>query len=133
MQAESCPKGIVDLQHDMVYTAASYAAHVLGLRPDDICFVAAGASSVLFPGRPEPAAVRTRRHVGAGPFECPALLEQAGQDQRRCGDWIYTGDRFVRDRDGFFIPRSRLIKVSGRWVTGSNFALPTIRRYANAA
>ncbi len=58
MQAESCPKGIVDLQHDMVYTAASYAAHVLGLRPDDICFVAAGASSVLFPGRPEPAAVR---------------------------------------------------------------------------
>ncbi|SDR35545.1 benzoate-CoA ligase family [Rhizobiales bacterium GAS113] len=35
------------------------------------------------------------------------------------GDWIYTGDRFRRDRDGFHYFRGRaddLIKVSGQWV-----------------
>ena len=35
------------------------------------------------------------------------------------GDWIYTGDRFVRDHDGFYYFRGRaddLIKVSGQWV-----------------
>jgi benzoate-CoA ligase family protein len=69
------PKGIVHLQHDMAYTAASYEAHVLKLQPDDICFsvpkiffaygfgnsltfpFARGASSLLLPGKPEPAAV----------------------------------------------------------------------------
>lgn len=69
------PKGVVHLHHDMAYTAASYGRHVLGLSPDDICFsvpkiffaygfgntltfpFAAGASSVLLPGRPEPATV----------------------------------------------------------------------------
>jgi benzoate-CoA ligase family protein len=33
--------------------------------------------------------------------------------------WIYTGDRFVRDRDGFHFFRGRaddLIKISGQWV-----------------
>jgi acyl-coenzyme A synthetase/AMP-(fatty) acid ligase len=33
--------------------------------------------------------------------------------------WIYTGDRFVRDSDGFFFFRGRaddLIKISGQWV-----------------
>ena len=69
------PKGIVHLQHDMAYTAASYARHILKLAPDDVCFsvpklffaygfgngitfpFSAGASSVLLPGRPEPRAV----------------------------------------------------------------------------
>jgi benzoate-CoA ligase family protein len=69
------PKGIVHLQHDMAYTAASYARHILKLGPDDICFsvpkiffayglgnsltfpFAAGAASVLMAGRPEPARV----------------------------------------------------------------------------
>lgn len=64
------PKGIVHLQHDMAYTAASYAAHILRLREDDICFsvpkiffaygfgnsvtfpFSVGASSVLFAGKP---------------------------------------------------------------------------------
>jgi acyl-coenzyme A synthetase/AMP-(fatty) acid ligase len=35
------------------------------------------------------------------------------------GDWLYTGDRFVRDADGFCFFRGRaddLIKVSGQWV-----------------
>jgi benzoate-CoA ligase family protein len=37
----------------------------------------------------------------------------------RDGGWIYTGDRFVRDRDGFHFFRGRaddLIKISGQWV-----------------
>ncbi|MGE4165547.1 MAG: benzoate-CoA ligase family protein [Xanthobacteraceae bacterium] len=35
------------------------------------------------------------------------------------GDWLYTGDRFRRDADGFYYFRGRaddLIKVSGQWV-----------------
>lgn len=65
------PKGIVHLHHDMAYTAASYGKRVLGIGEDDICFsvpkiffaygfgnsitfpFAVGASSVLYPGRPE--------------------------------------------------------------------------------
>jgi benzoate-CoA ligase family protein len=37
----------------------------------------------------------------------------------REGGWIYTGDRFVRDKDGFYFFRGRaddLIKISGQWV-----------------
>jgi benzoate-CoA ligase family protein len=69
------PKGVVHLQHDMAYTARSYAEHILKLAPEDICFsvpkvffayglgnsltfpFAAGASSVLLSGRPDPARV----------------------------------------------------------------------------
>ena len=69
------PKGIVHLQHDMAYTHLAYARHLLALTPDDICFsvpkiffayglgnsvtfpFAAGASSVLLPGQPKPAAI----------------------------------------------------------------------------
>jgi len=65
------PKGIVHLQHDMAYTARSYAARILKLAPDDVCFSVpkvffaygfgnaftfpfdVGAASVLMPGRPE--------------------------------------------------------------------------------
>src|SRR5689334_18896095 len=37
----------------------------------------------------------------------------------RQGGWIYTGDRFIRDADGFHFFRGRaddLIKISGQWV-----------------
>jgi acetyl-CoA synthetase len=37
----------------------------------------------------------------------------------RAGGWIYTGDRFHRDADGFYFFRGRaddLVKVSGQWV-----------------
>lgn len=37
----------------------------------------------------------------------------------REGGWIYTGDRFIRDADGFYFFRGRaddLVKVSGQWV-----------------
>ena len=35
------------------------------------------------------------------------------------GDWLWTGDRFVKDEEGFFFFRGRvddLVKVSGQWV-----------------
>ena len=69
------PKGIVHLHHDMAYTQQSYGMQVLGIRPDDICFsvpkiffaygfgnsvtfpFSVGATSVLLPGRPDPAAI----------------------------------------------------------------------------
>jgi acetyl-CoA synthetase len=37
----------------------------------------------------------------------------------RDGGWIYTGDRFIRDSDGFHFFRGRaddLVKISGQWV-----------------
>ncbi len=69
------PKGIVHLQHDMAYTHLSYARHLLALTADDVCFsvpkiffayglgnsitfpFSVGASSVLLPGQPKPAAI----------------------------------------------------------------------------
>ena len=66
------PKGIVHLQHDMAFTAQSYAKHFLDLTPGDLCFsvpkmyfaygfgntvtfpFSVGAASLLLPGRPEP-------------------------------------------------------------------------------
>jgi benzoate-CoA ligase family protein len=66
------PKGIVHLQHDMAYTAMSFASHILQIRPDDICLsvpkiyfayglgnslsfpFSVGATSVLLPGQPRP-------------------------------------------------------------------------------
>jgi benzoate-CoA ligase family protein len=69
------PKGIVHLQHDMAYSEAAFARHVLKLKPDDICFsvpkiffaygfgnaitfpFSAGATTLLLPGQPKPAAI----------------------------------------------------------------------------
>jgi acetyl-CoA synthetase len=44
--------------------------------------------------------------------------DKSAETIREAG-WIYTGDRFVRDADGFFFFRGRaddLIKISGQWV-----------------
>jgi acetyl-CoA synthetase len=69
------PKGIVHLQHDMAYSEAAFARHVLKLKPDDICFsvpkmyfaygfgnsitfpFSAGAAALLLSGQPKPAAI----------------------------------------------------------------------------
>jgi benzoate-CoA ligase family protein len=69
------PKGIVHLQHDMAYSEAAFARNVLKLGPDDICFsvpkmffaygfgnsitfpFSAGATTLLLPGQPKPAAI----------------------------------------------------------------------------
>jgi acetyl-CoA synthetase len=44
--------------------------------------------------------------------------DKSAETIREAG-WIYTGDRFVRDPDGFYFFRGRaddLIKISGQWV-----------------
>jgi benzoate-CoA ligase family protein len=243
------PKGIVHLQHDMAYTSASYARHILALRPADICFsvpkiffayglgnsitfpFSAGATSVLLPGQPRPAAIfdciaRYRptvffglptlftaltkskeaqtanleslrlaisaaevlssevfdewkklsgleiieglgstealhiylsntaraKKMGAAGQRVPGyeikLVDREGRaapdgeegilcvrgdsnapfywnrpdktaETMREDGWLYTGDRFVRDRDGFYLFQGRaddLVKVSGQWV-----------------
>lgn len=242
------PKGIVHLQHDMLYTAQSYAANFLKLTPEDTCFSVpkiffaygfgnsltfpflAGASSVLFPSRPDPDAIvqvvqRYKPSVffalptvytalvnasdrSAGAFSSVRLCVSAAEvlasetfnawkaltgleiveglgstevlhiylsnseAEKRLGsagrrvpgyevrltdpegievqgagqgvlwvrghsnaplywnrpdktaetmreDWIYTGDRFERDAEGFYYFRGRaddLIKISGQWV-----------------
>ena len=69
------PKAVVHLQHDIAYTCETYAAQVLGIGVDDRTFSTtklfhayglgnnltfplwAGATSILFNGRPAPAAV----------------------------------------------------------------------------
>ncbi|CCD91082.1 putative AMP-dependent synthetase and ligase [Bradyrhizobium sp. ORS 375] len=69
------PKGIVHLQHDMAYSEQAFARNVLRLTPDDICFsvpkiffaygfgnaitfpFSIGATTLLLPGQPKPAAV----------------------------------------------------------------------------
>jgi acetyl-CoA synthetase len=69
------PKGIVHLQHDMAYSEAAFARHVLKLKPDDVCFsvpkiffaygfgnsitfpFTVGATTLLLPGQPKPAAI----------------------------------------------------------------------------
>jgi acetyl-CoA synthetase len=243
------PKGIVHLQHDMAYSEAAFAQHVLKLKPDDICLsvpkmffaygfgnaitfpFSAGATTLLLPGQPKPAAIfeaiarfrptvffglptlytsltkadgatdadfsslrmalsaaevlsaevfngwkrltgleiveglgstealhiylsnrPDRKKPGAAGLRVPGyevLLKD--KDGREVGDneegimwvrgdsntplywnrpdktgetireegWIYTGDRFVRDSDGFHFFRGRaddLIKISGQWV-----------------
>ena len=69
------PKGIVHLHHDMAYSQESFGAHTLKLNADDICFsvpkmffaygfgnsvtfpFAAGATTLMMPGRPDPARI----------------------------------------------------------------------------
>jgi len=87
------PKGIVHLQHDMAYTHWSYGRHLLALTEDDICFsvpkiffayglgnsvtfpFSVGASSVLLPGQPKPAAIleAVARHRPTVFFGLPTL------------------------------------------------------------
>jgi acetyl-CoA synthetase len=243
------PKGIVHLQHDMAYSDAAFARHVLKLKPDDICFsvpkmffaygfgnsitfpFSAGAATLLLPGQPKPAAIFAaierfrpsvffglptlytsltkaegavkadfsslrmalsaaevlsaevsngwkkltgleiveglgstevlhiylsnrpeRKKPGAAGLRVPgyeiALRDKDGREVGdnqegilwvrgdsntplywnrpdktaetiRDGGWIYTGDRFLRDSEGFYFFRGRaddLVKISGQWV-----------------
>jgi acetyl-CoA synthetase len=243
------PKGIVHLQHDMAYSEAAFARHVLKLKPDDICFsvpkiffaygfgnsitfpFSVGAATLLLPGQPKPTTVfeaierfrptvffglptlytsltkadggaatdfsslrmalsaaevlsaevfngwktltgleiveglgstealhiylsnlPDKKKLGAAGLRVPGYeIELKDKDGREVGDneegilwvrgdsntplywnrpdksaetireggWIYTGDRFVRDSDGFHFFRGRaddLIKISGQWV-----------------
>ncbi len=95
------PKGTVHLQHDMVYATETYAKKVLGIKEDDSCFSAAklffayglgnglyfpfgvGASTVLLPQRPTPAAVyeTVRRERPSLYFGVPTLYGQMLEEE----------------------------------------------------
>src|SRR4029450_616054 len=58
---------------------------------------------------------------GRGDSNAPCHWNRADKaaETMRPGVWIYTGDRFMRDADGFHFFRGRaddLVKVSGQWV-----------------
>ena len=107
------PKGVRHIHSSLRYTAESYGAKVLGIRPDDVMFSAAkafhayglgnsltfpmsvGASSVLLPERPTPDAVLAtmRRHnpslfggvptLYAGLLANPLIAPGAGSSRLR--------------------------------------------------
>jgi benzoate-CoA ligase family protein len=94
------PKGVVHLHQDVPWPAATYGAHVLKLRPGDICFsvpkiffaygfgnsvlfpMAAGASAVLMSGRPDPQRIfaALRRHRPSVFFGLPTLYTALAHD-----------------------------------------------------
>jgi 4-hydroxybenzoate-CoA ligase len=69
------PKGVIHLQHDMVYCCEAFGKHIMGIKEDDVCFSAAklffayglgnglyypfsvGAAAVYMPVRPTPTSV----------------------------------------------------------------------------
>ena len=79
------PKGVVHKHEDALYTAWSYARHILNINKDDICFsvpkiffaygfgnsisfpMSVGAASVLMAARPDPD-IRTHQPLSADPF-----------------------------------------------------------------
>src|SRR5438270_463735 len=131
------PKGIVHLQHDMAYSEAAFAQNVLKLTPDDICFsvpkifFAYGfGNAITFPFSAGATRNKDGRDVAddeegilwvRGDSNTPLYWNRPDKSAEtiREGGWIYTGDRFVRDADGFHFFRGRaddLIKISGQWV-----------------
>ncbi len=95
------PKGTVHLQHDMVYSAKTYGAKVLGITEEDVFFSAAklffayglgngiyfpfsvGATAIYLPQRPTPAHVyeTVRRHRPTLFFGVPTLYGQMLEEE----------------------------------------------------
>ena len=89
-----------------------------------------GAAGLRVPGYEIELKDKDGRHVGdneegilwvRGDSNTPQYWNRADKSAEtiREGGWIYTGDRFVRDADGFHFFRGRaddLIKISGQWV-----------------
>jgi benzoate-CoA ligase family protein len=106
------PKGAVHLHHDIIYTCETYARHVLEVTEDDICFSAsklfhayglgnnisfpywAGASTVLFPGKPMPDAIlgTTQRFNPTLFFSVPTLYN-AMLNREGAGDYDLSSIR----------------------------------------
>src|SRR5215208_586476 len=106
------PKGAVHLHHDIIYTCETYARHVLEVSEEDVCFSAsklfhayglgnnisfpywAGASTVLFPGKPMPDAIlgTTQRFRPTLFFSVPAL-SNAMLNSEGAGDYDLSSIR----------------------------------------
>ena len=94
------PKGIVHRHEDAAFTAHTYARHILGITPDDICFsipkiffaygfgnavtfpFSVGAASVLLTGRPTPEScfAQIDRHRPTILFGLPTLYTALNND-----------------------------------------------------
>ena len=53
---------------------------------------------------------------------CAAFYWRQHEKTKRCmrGEWFYTGDRYVRDEDGYYIYQGRaddMLKIGGLWVS----------------
>jgi benzoate-CoA ligase family protein len=106
------PKGAVHLHHDIIYTCETYARHVLEVSEEDVCFSAsklfhayglgnnisfpywAGASTVLFPGKPMPDAIlgTTQRFKPTLFFSVPTLYN-AMLNREGAGDYDLSSIR----------------------------------------
>ncbi len=89
-----------------------------------------GAAGLRVPGYEIELKDKDGRHVGdneegilwvRGDSKTPLYWNRPDKSAEtiREGGWIYTGDRFVRDAEGFHFFRGRaddLIKISGQWV-----------------
>src|SRR5437588_5187245 len=89
-----------------------------------------GAAGLRVPGSEIALQDKDRREVGdneegimwvRGDSSTPLYWNRPDKSAEtiRDGGWIYTGDRFVRDSDGFYFFRGRaddLVKISGQWV-----------------
>src|SRR5437867_4434735 len=158
------PKAAVHLHHDMLICCEAYGRHVLEIRPEDRTFSVAklffayglgnalyfpfhvGASTVLYPGRPEPAKVFETiarepgydakivddegREVATGEVgnllvkgdsACAGYWNQHDRTKQTiAGEWLRTGDKYRRDADGYFWYAGRaddMIKAGGIWVS----------------
>jgi benzoate-CoA ligase family protein len=106
------PKGAVHLHHDIIYTCETYARHVLEVSEDDVCFSAsklfhayglgnnisfpywAGASTVLFPGKPMPqAALETIERYQPTLFFSVPTLYNAILNHQGAGDYDLSSIR----------------------------------------
>ncbi|MCG6988022.1 MAG: benzoate-CoA ligase family protein [Gemmatimonadetes bacterium] len=107
------PKGVVHLHHDMWVCCATYGEQVLGIRPDDRCLSLAklffayglgnsgyfpaheGAATVLFAGRPTPAAMfeQVARHRPTLFFAVPTAYAQMLDAMERGEDADFSSVR----------------------------------------
>ena len=94
------PKGIVHLQHDMAYSEAAFARHVLKLKPGDICFsvpkiffaygfgnsitfpFCAGAATLLLPGQPRLHLLRISAQAHRSSNSLTARISASGVNSR---------------------------------------------------
>jgi 4-hydroxybenzoate-CoA ligase len=96
-------------------------------RPDDIRY---GSSGKPVPGYDATIVTENDRKAGLdevgellirGPSAAEGYWNQRAKSRRTfAGEWTYTGDKYVRDAEGYFHYRGRtddMFKVSGVWVS----------------